>query len=329
MDTKLSTGHMFKRLFAKILRFFAILAFASVSTGFSVGAAPSDQTADWEASGLAKPSVLHETSGYKIWYDGGFFDGNIQIGLARSRDGLNWKKAPQNPVLDGDPDAWDAASGEHAPFVMKDGNLYKMWYEGSDGNVRQLGYATSHNGIKWTKYPGNPVLQAGPEAYDQFVAGHGTLLFEDGIYRLWYHAIGDLGAIIAYATSPDGIHWTKHGPVLVGAPEGWDTSLWGPSVLKVEGAYWMWYSAGGPLYPISIGAATSPDGVLWTRVGDRPVIADPEFVNNFMDPHVIFDAGLFKMWTGNFSDFVIYYAESENGTDWSEPVPVLFPGTSK
>jgi predicted GH43/DUF377 family glycosyl hydrolase len=281
---------------------------------------------------------------------------------------LRWKKAPQNPVLDGKPGAWDA-TGEHAPFVMKAGKFYKMWYEGSDGNVRQLGLALSRDGVHWWKYPHNPVLRAGPEPYDQFAAGHGTVLYEHGLYKLWYHAIGDLDgvgdpdAIIAYATSPDGIHWTKHGPVLVGATDSWDTGLWGPSVLKVKGTYWMWYSAGGPLYPISIGLATSPDGVNWTRVGDSPVITDPEAVNNFGDPSVIFDRGcrkednfldgesndlssstgtgsdgfrcshgkrLFKMWMGNFtSERAIYYAESEDGIDWTDPVPVLLPGSGK
>lgn len=331
-----SKDFQFRNIFANVLKIFAFLALALGLTGFSVETGWNSKVENWDGSYLMKPSVLHDTNGYRIWYDGADLNENVQIGLAKSKDGLNWKKAPQNPVLRGDPGTWDAASAEHAPFVMKEGNLYKMWYEGSDGNVRQLGYATSHNGINWTKYPGNPVLQAGPEAYDQFVAGHGTLLHEDGLYKLWYHAIGDLDgigdvdAIIAYATSPDGIHWTKHGPVLVGRPEGWDTGLWGPSVLKVNGTYWMWYSAGGPVYSISIGAATSPDGVEWTRVGDSPVITDPEFVNDFGDPHVIFDADMFKMWMGNFSsERAIYYAESENGVDWTEPVPTLFPGTGK
>jgi hypothetical protein len=65
-------------------------------------------------------------------------------------------------------------------------------------------------------------------------------------------------------------------------------------------------------------------------VGDSPVVTDAEFINNFGDPHVILDEGLFKMWSGNFfGEGAIYYAESENGIDWSEPVPTLFPGTSK
>ncbi|HSF81918.1 MAG TPA: hypothetical protein VLA49_11830 [Anaerolineales bacterium] len=328
MDTKPSTNDRFKRVLSSILRISTIMMFALVNTGFSANVIKRPKADNWDGLFVHKPSVLRDKSGYKIWYDGADFAGDIQTGLANSKDGVNWKKAPQNPVLDGEPGAWDASS-EHAPFVMKDGNLYKMWYEGSDGNVRQLGYATSHNGITWRKYPGNPVLKAGPESYDLYVAGHGTLLYEEGLYKLWYHAIGDQGAIIAYATSPDGIHWSKHGPVLVGAPESWDTALWGPSVLNINGTYWMWYSAAGPIYPISIGAATSSNGMEWTRIGDNPVITDPEYINNYGDPHVIFDEGLFKVWAGNFfSDSAIYYAESENGIDWSEPVPTLFPGTS-
>jgi predicted GH43/DUF377 family glycosyl hydrolase len=334
MDTQPVLNIKLKSLFFNTLRIFGLLVLALATTGFSVDTAQGGKPRNWDGAAVQKPSVLHEKSGYKIWYDGIDFDGNTRIGLAKSRDGMNWMKAPYKPVLVGEPGAWDAA-GEHAPFVMKDGKLYKMWYEGSDGNVRQLGYATSHNGINWTKFPGNPVLHAGPESYDQFVAGHGTVLHEDGLYKLWYHAIGDLDgigdvdAIIAFATSPDGIHWTKHGPVLVGVPDGWDTGLWGPSVLKVNGTYWMWYSAGGPIYNISIGAATSPDGVEWTRVGDTPVITDPEYINAYSDPHVIFDGGMYKVWMGNFNDNAIYYAESGNGIDWTEPVPSLYPGIRK
>ena len=95
MDTKLSTNFMFKSIFANVLRIFAILALALALTGFSVGTARSDKTDIWDGSALFKPSVLHETSGYKIWYDGADFDGNTQIGLARSKDGMSWKKAPR------------------------------------------------------------------------------------------------------------------------------------------------------------------------------------------------------------------------------------------
>lgn len=63
-------------------------------------------------------------------------------------------------------------------------------------------------------------------------------------------------------------------------------------------------------------------------MGDKPVITDLAFINNFADPQVIHDGKTFKMWMGNFSeDRAIYYAESRNGVAWTRPVAVLFPGT--
>jgi len=45
------------------------------------------------------------------------------------------------------------------PVVIKEGGIYKMWYtgEGLDSKWR-IGYATSPDGINWTKYAWNPVL---------------------------------------------------------------------------------------------------------------------------------------------------------------------------
>jgi predicted GH43/DUF377 family glycosyl hydrolase len=276
---------------------------------------------DWDESKVMKPSVLKDVSGYKMWYDGVNRFGNTRIGLAYSSDGTTWRKSLENPILSGGPQSWDIVGEEHGPFVMHDGGEYKMWYEGSNGAVRQLGFATSPDGIHWTKYAGNPVLKAGPEGYDQDAAGHGAILFEGGVYKLWYHAVGDQGILIAYATSADGITWTKHGPVFKPEAGGWDqNALWGPSVLKVNGMYWMWYAGDGLSDPISIGVATSPNGLEWTRVLEAPLdIGNNTFVG---DPHVIQDGGIFKMWyqtwSQDYEGAAIYYAESEDGIHWTE-----------
>ncbi|MCM8786861.1 MAG: hypothetical protein NC935_02275, partial [Candidatus Omnitrophica bacterium] len=38
------------------------------------------------------------------------------------------------------------------PSVIKDGDTYKMWYGGSDGTNWRIYYATSSDGLTWTKY---------------------------------------------------------------------------------------------------------------------------------------------------------------------------------
>lgn len=306
-----------------LARALAILVLGLAALGVPVRAAQSEAVGVWDTVGVRKPSVLLDGTAYKMWYEGIDTDDNIRVGLATSVNGRSWKKFAANPIFDGTPGAWDG-DGEHAPFVIKDGSTYKMWYEGSNGSVRQLGYATSSDGITWTKYAGNPVLTAGPEAYDSQVAGHGSLLYDNGVYKLWYHAIGDQGIIIAYATSPDGITWTKAGPVLLPNAGGWDSNaLWGPSVLKIDTTYYMWYSAAGNQYPVSIGLATSTNGTTWTRVGAVPVVMDPGGTDQIGDPHVLYSGGLFRMWHGDFSDGAIYYEQSTDGITWTTPALAL------
>ncbi len=259
---------------------------------------------DWDGRSVAKAAVIRDNTVFKMWYDGTNLVGDVQVGLAASANGTSWAKSAANPVLSGTPGSWDEFAGERAPFVIKEGGVFKMWYE--SGEPRQLGYATSPDGVNWTKYPGNPILSPGPDGFDQEVVGHGAVLHE-GVYKLWYHAMGDEGPIIAYATSPDGVSWTKQGPVLHPQGGGWDEfAVWGPSVLRYNGLYWMWYGGAGPQGPPAIGVATSFDGINWTRTGTAPVISEG---NPIGDPHVLLHGSIFKMWYTDYADGVIKYAE--------------------
>ncbi len=64
-----------------------------------------------------------------------------------------------NPVLGvGQEGSWDDAAVNY-PSVIVDGSNYKMWYGGYDGTNFRIGYATSPDGINWTKADDvNPVL---------------------------------------------------------------------------------------------------------------------------------------------------------------------------
>lgn len=277
----------------------------------------------WDGRAVAKAAVVRDDNIFRMWYDGTNLLGEVQVGLASSANGTTWNKSAANPVLTGTPGAWDELAAERAPWIIKEGSIFKMWYE--SGEPRQLGYATSPNGVTWAKHPANPVLQPGPDGFDSIFVGHGAVLHE-GIYKLWYHAQGNEGAIIAYATSPDGINWTKQGPVLY--PEGgnWDEgAVWGPSVLRYNGLYWMWYAGAGPQTSPAVGLATSFDGVTWTRVGTAPVISEATAIG---DPHVLLHGSILKMWYQDFEAGVIKYAESTDGVNWTVSAgnPVLTPG---
>ena len=50
-----------------------------------------------------------------------------------------------------------------APSVLLDDSTYKMWYSASSTASAgvKIGYATSTDGIVWTKFGSNPVLTPG------------------------------------------------------------------------------------------------------------------------------------------------------------------------
>ncbi len=277
----------------------------------------------WDGRAVGKAAVIRDDNIFRMWYDGTNLFGAAQVGLANSANGTTWNKSAANPVLSGTPGDWDEFAAERAPWIIKEGSVFKMWYE--SGEPRQLGYATSPNGVTWTKHPANPILQPGPDGFDADYVGHGAVLHE-GIYKLWYHAQGNEGAIIAYATSPDGVNWTKQGPVLRPESGNWDEgAVWGPSVLRYNGLYWMWYTGAGPQGPPAIGLATSFDGVTWTRVGAAPVVSEATALG---DPHVLLHGSILKMWYQDFDAGVVKHAESTDGVNWilSASNPVLTPG---
>ena len=118
----------------------------------------------WDYKAVTEPSVINDNGVYKMWYSG--YDGNTwRIGYATSTDGITWAKYGYNgtdlPVIDASSSGADS-SGVYAPTVVKDGNVYKMYYTGIDtsGNLT-LNYATSTDGITWFKSTSNPKLSYG------------------------------------------------------------------------------------------------------------------------------------------------------------------------
>ncbi len=218
-------------------------------------------TGGWDSLGVETASVIIDSTAplnekYKLWYAGQYFNSyRYDIGYAYSPDGKNWTKHA-NPVLQvGTSTQWDNGFLE-GPSVIKDGNTYKMWYcgydavvdgNGTDGKAN-IGYATSPDGINWSKHSGNPVLITGINAWDSIYVQDPHVMKQGGIYQMWYggNDIDGYGQRVGYATSTDGINWTKSiaNPVLpTGNPGAWDANTASfSSVLYESGIYKMWYT---------------------------------------------------------------------------------------
>lgn len=224
----------------------------------------------WDALSLATPAVFElEPERYMMWYTGAGASGR-QIGVAYSTDGMSWTKHVDNPVLrPGVAGAWDGREVAH-PSVRYDGTLFTMVYTGWDDTGSALGVATSLDGIEWTRSTANPVLTANPApgSWDDGAVFTAAVVVESGAQEMWYAAAGDYPAAIGYATSSDGVDWSRLlSPVL--HPQVLEALTFAPCVLKSGSNYRMWYGAlhedvGGTVQPGVIDYAQSRDGIEWT-----------------------------------------------------------------
>jgi predicted GH43/DUF377 family glycosyl hydrolase len=246
---------------------------------------------------------------------------------------------PGNPVLGvGPPGSWDDVSA-YFPMVIYDGSTYKMWYSGFDGSHVRIGYATSPDGMSWTKYSGNPILDLGaPGTWDDHHVHYPAVVYDGTTYHMWYSGNDDPHYRIGYASSTDGISWTKHpaNPVMDLGPSGsFDSYYVGQASVFYDGSIFrMWFS-GLRIGGIGkTGFATSTDGISWTKYSGNPVL-DLGPSGSWDDrraytPSVHFDGSQYQMWySGNDgSTYRIGHATSPDGMTWTkDPAnPVLNPG---
>lgn len=93
------------------------------------------------------------------------------------------------------------------------------------------------------------------------------------------HPFGYADGLLRDETALESLPWTPSftrfdgNPVLSpGEAGGWDgVAVALPSVVATDDGFTMWY-AGSDGGDYVIGAATSPDGVEWTRIGDKPLL---------------------------------------------------------
>jgi hypothetical protein len=273
----------------------------------------------WDESISVVNTILFHQNIYKMWYEG-----DNGFGYATSPDGIDWiKDTLHNPVLEpGPPGSWDETQINNASVLIKD-NIYHLWYSGIDiFNDNRIGYATSPDGINWTKDSLNPVLDKGnPGSWDDEEAMHPYVLFEDNTFKMWYNGHDGVTQRILYATSPDGRLWTRftqHPMLEPGLPGQWDDNELGPlCVVHFENAYHMWYTGWNFADYIQIGYATSPNGIDWAK--DSVVLGQGE-LGKWDDaavamPYVMVapEDTLYKMWYGGSNGILFQTGYATSG----------------
>jgi hypothetical protein len=207
---------------------------------------------------------------------GSFFKGVWSLACADSHDGGHtWTKYKGNPILTTTGDEWESGAVGFAS-VECTGDGWKMWYLGTNQQsnaVKQVGYATSDDGLDWRRHAGNPVLPVDPDnRWESGAIAVPRVIRDDRLYRVWYccYPQNDTYAI-GCAESYDGIHWSRspHNPVLRGSGMGWDSGMTAyPGVVRVGEQYLMWYSGNGyGSQGIGLATAEVPRGDWCYRTG--------------------------------------------------------------
>lgn len=157
------------------------------------------------------------------------------IGLATSDDGIEWVRHKDNPILRSRVDDYDYTNIMSPVVLHKDGQ-WQMWYAGNHGNnannTRQdvdICYATSIDGISWTKYPDNPVIPNGGASWRDLDLRPADIRWKrTGVYVLYFKAVGKEDSnmpFLGVMTSDDGVTWSDYhySDPLYGQDEsGWD-----------------------------------------------------------------------------------------------------------
>jgi uncharacterized repeat protein (TIGR01451 family) len=119
----------------------------------------SPSSGEWDDQWVLDPMVIVDGMDWKMWYRGTGADGSRALGYATSTDGVNWMKYASNPVFSSEMGEWDDG-GPSNMWVMYNGS-YQMWYYAN----RQIGYATSDDGIDWVRPVDDAVLKPSPLLY--------------------------------------------------------------------------------------------------------------------------------------------------------------------
>jgi len=203
----------------------------------------------WEDD-INRPVVVRRPDGFRMWYTGQA-KGGSRIGLARSPDGKTWTRVSDRAVMIPD-QPWEKVA-VMCPHVLWDPKrrLYRMWYSAGDQHEPDaIGYATSPDGLTWSKHPENPIFAPDRSAAWESHKVTACQVIREGEWHLMFY-IGfrdEHHARIGLARSRDGISgWERHpaNPIIVPgvADDAWDRdAVYKPYALFHAGRWMLWYN---------------------------------------------------------------------------------------
>lgn len=185
--------------------------------------------------------VLRENARLRMWFSSTAFaddSGLHTLHDSTSDDGITWS-APSPPLL----------KNVYAPTIIRDGDVYRMWFVDVGANPWIIRHAVSTRGRQW-QVTADPCLIV-DQAWESSRLFYPTVLKIEGLYLMWYGSYWKQkkqSTATGFAVSTDGLQWTKHplNPVLRPDPKReWESNyVTSQAVIRLpDGAFRIWYAS--------------------------------------------------------------------------------------
>jgi predicted GH43/DUF377 family glycosyl hydrolase len=140
----------------------------------------------WDERGVGDPYVIRAGSALYMYFLGQDRARQQRLGVARSADGVHWRKLRTNPILElGEPGSFDE-NGLGEPAVWASHGSYWMLYTGRDrAEHRRIGLARSQDGVRWVRVSSGPLAE-GSRLWNAAVVCDPTVFEESGRLRVWF-----------------------------------------------------------------------------------------------------------------------------------------------
>jgi len=195
---------------------------------------------------------------YVGWNPSGSVPYRNSVGLAVSKNGgESFERMFPGPIVDRNrKEPFFTAS----PYVLKEKNIWHMWYASGTGFVESQGkpeplyiikYASSNNGIDWQR---DNITCIEPKSKYEANA-RASVLKENGIYKMWFAYRGSFdfrdgedSYKIGYAESKDAVKWNRMDDRsgIKFSESGWDSKMQTyPNVIEHKGRKLLFYNGNG------------------------------------------------------------------------------------
>jgi len=186
-------------------------------------------------------TVLREEGRLRMWFASTDFAGGTgehTLHETTSEDGIHWT-APSPAQFD----------GIYAPTIIKEDDVYQMWYSDVSADPWIVRHAKSTDGKQWERTE-DPCIVIDQD-WERERLFYPAVIKHDNQYVMWYGSYWtarEATTAIGTAVSSDGLTWTKapNNPVMTpDESRPWESHYTtSQSVLKLDDGSWrMWYAS--------------------------------------------------------------------------------------